>query len=105
MEGKRMNRSKRWPGRTLAIMMSAILMVSGMGLTAFADEQIPGSSDAGFYEETAATGTEGSAQEDESLPGDGSTEEDQDIEEQGESEETGDSLQPLFSIRADLIYK
>ena len=74
-----MNRSKRWPGRTLAIMMSAILMVSGMGLTAFADEQIPGYSDAGFYEETAATGTEGSAQEDESLPGDGSTEEDQDI--------------------------
>ena len=85
-----MNGRKRWPGRALAIMMSAILMVSSMGLTVFADEQIPGSSDAGVYEETAATGTEGSAQEDESFPGDGSVEEEQDIEEQGVSEETGD---------------
>ena len=90
MEGKRMNRSKRWPGRALAIMMCAILMVSSMGLTVFADEQIPGSSDAGFYEETAVTGTGNSAQEDDIFQADESSEDDQDIDGQVNDEAAGD---------------
>ena len=36
-----MNGRKRRPARALAIMLSAILIVSSMGLTVFADEQIP----------------------------------------------------------------
>ena len=66
-EEELMNGRKRRPGRALALMISAILMVSNMGPAVYADEQIPELSDAGFYEETVETGMEESAQVDEIL--------------------------------------
>ena len=70
---------KRGPTRALAIILSSILMVSSVGLTVFADEQIPAAETAGIYEESVEAGTESPAQEIESQPDDVSSEEDQAI--------------------------